>query len=75
MPQIDIHDNAELQKILNLEELNVDLSNMANSKAPGSDGFRVEFFKMFKGKLMLLLFAAFSIGRLPQMSSDNFGFT
>lgn len=44
MPQIDIHDNAELQKILNLEELNVDLSNMANSKAPGLDGFRVEFF-------------------------------
>lgn len=34
-------DNAELEKFLNLEELNVALSNIPNSKAPGPGGFTV----------------------------------
>ncbi len=70
MPQIPSDNNTELEKILNLEELNVALSNMQNSKAPGPDGFTVEFFTTFKSKLMPLLLAvleeSFSIGCLPQ---------
>ncbi len=41
MPQIPSDNNTELEKIINLEELNVALSNMQNSKAPGPDGFTV----------------------------------
>lgn len=60
-----------LDQPLSNEELTVVLQNMQNNKAPGSDGFCVEFYKAFSNKLVPLLNSVYmeslTNGSLPSM--------
>uniref|UniRef100_A0A671WYB0 Reverse transcriptase domain-containing protein n=1 Tax=Sparus aurata TaxID=8175 RepID=A0A671WYB0_SPAAU len=59
----------QLDSDLTTQELNSALQNMQNNKAPGPDGFPVEFFKAFQAKLIPLLYSVYveslSLGSLP----------
>ena len=51
IPTLAENEANELEGSLTLEELSYSLKNMKNGKSPGSDGFTVEFFKVFWAKL------------------------
>lgn len=59
----------QLDSPLTMQELTLALQNMQNNKAPGPDGFPVEFFKAFHNQLIPLLHAVYveslSNGSLP----------
>lgn len=54
-PTIDCDRVKELDAPLSLEELLLSIKAMQSNKAPGPDGFTVEFFKKFSDKLAPLL--------------------
>lgn len=54
-PTIDCDRVKELDAPLSLEELLLSIKAMQSNKAPGPDGFTVEFFKKFGDKLAPLL--------------------
>ena len=45
-----------MEKSITLDELSHSLKKMKNNKTPGSDGFPVEFFKVFWNKLIFFVF-------------------
>ena len=49
--KLDINQSKTLEGTLNYDEVSSTLKNMKNDKSPGSDGFTVNFFKMFWGKI------------------------
>ena len=75
VPQLDQTEAEQLEGELNLEELSVSLKNMKNRKSPGSDGFTVEFFKVFWGKLggwvLRSLNEGFRRGELSQTQKEG----
>jgi len=63
----------QLEEPLSLEERRSALYSMQNAKAPGPDGFTVEFFKRFGDKLLPLFeesFVDFHLCRLPSTFSQ-----
>jgi hypothetical protein len=64
-----------MEGTLTFEEAGRTLKNMQNSKSPGSDGFTVEFFKMFWGKLghfvVRSLNTAFQRGELSSVQKEG----
>ena len=60
---------TQLDSALTIQELNLASQSMQNNKAPGPDGFPVEFFKAFRAKLIPLLHSVYveslSLGCLP----------
>lgn len=55
IPTIEPDSIAELDKPLELEEINAAIMAMQSGKSPGPDGFVAEFFKKFKNKLSPIL--------------------
>ena len=51
MPQLDEEEANNLEGEITINEASQALKNMKNFKSPGTDGFTVEFFKMFWGKI------------------------
>ena len=47
IPTLTVQEKTSLEGEITLDEASVALKNMKNNKSPGSDGFTVEFFKMF----------------------------
>ena len=68
-PSINRDMIKQLDSPLTIEELKIALRNMQNNKAPGPDGFPVEFFKAFQDQLIPLLQSVYieslSNGSLP----------
>lgn len=68
-PEVDQHITDQLDSPLTTQELELALQNMQNNKAPGPDGFPVEFFKVFHNQLVPLLHSVYieslSKGSLP----------
>lgn len=60
IPTIDHHIKDELDKPIQLEELISCLKSMQNNKAPGPDGFPVDFYKRFSHQLAPLLLDMFN---------------
>ena len=75
VPQINQAEAEQLEGILELDELSESLKNMKNRKSPGSDGFTVEFFKVFWGKLggwvLRSLNEGFRKGELSQTQKEG----
>ena len=75
VPQLNQIEAEQLEGILELEELSESLKNMNNRKSPGSDGFTVEFFKVFWGKLggwvLRSLNEGFRKGELSQTQKEG----
>lgn len=69
LPRISESFMEELEEPLSLEEIRSALYNMQNSKAPGPDGFTVEFLKKFGDGLLPVLLSvleeSFVAGHLP----------
>ena len=51
IPRLSDQEANDLEGCLTMDELNYTLKNMKNGKSPGSDGFSVEFFKVFWQRL------------------------
>ena len=51
LPKLNDQQSNNLEGELTLEEISLSLKEMKNGKSPGSDGFGVEFFKLFWKKL------------------------
>ena len=51
IPVLNENDANQLEGELTFEEISYSLKNMKNDKSPGSDGYTVEFFKVFWGQL------------------------
>lgn len=68
-PSLNPESVNQLDSVLTIPELNSALQSMQNNKAPGPDGFPVEFFKAFQSKLIPLLHSVYveslSLGCLP----------
>lgn len=68
-PEISPNLMNDMDSPLTTQELTKALKKMQNNKAPGPDGFPVEFFKAFQGQLVPLLYSvyveALSNGSLP----------
>uniref|UniRef100_A0A8C5D9N9 Reverse transcriptase domain-containing protein n=1 Tax=Gouania willdenowi TaxID=441366 RepID=A0A8C5D9N9_GOUWI len=68
-PTVNSEALNQLNSKLTVAELNLALQNMQNNKAPGPDGFPVEFFKTFHSKLIPILHSVYieslSCGNLP----------
>ena len=47
LPKLSDHQSNSLEGELTLDEISCSLKEMKNGKSPGSDGFGVEFFKVF----------------------------
>ena len=47
IPTLTVQEKTSLEGEITLDEASVALKNMKNNKSPGSDGFTVEFFKLF----------------------------
>jgi exonuclease III len=75
IPQISAEDNEKLTAVFTEKEVKEAIFQMKHNKAPGPDGFPVEFYQVFweiiKGDLMAL-FKQFHEGNLP-LFSLNFG--
>uniref|UniRef100_A0AAR2KU71 Reverse transcriptase domain-containing protein n=1 Tax=Pygocentrus nattereri TaxID=42514 RepID=A0AAR2KU71_PYGNA len=69
-PTVDHALAQELESPLTLDEIRAAIKTMQTNKAPGPDGFPLEFFKKFEKKLGPLLLAVFEeslgVGSLPQ---------
>lgn len=70
MPTLDPGAIEELDSPLSIEEIMISIKSMQNNKAPGPDGFSVEFFKKIQNKLAPLLLSVYNEslkrGSLPQ---------
>ena len=69
LKQISDKQKQELNKPLTLEELNIALKVMNNNKAPGTDGFPTEFYKVFWKELKIFFYRmaveSYEKGELP----------
>lgn len=60
MPSLDELDKSELERhITDITEMNNAIKKMKPGKAPGPDGFPIEFFKTFGPKLLAYLVKVF----------------
>ena len=55
MPTLNENDMDDLEKPLDIQELETAITNMQTGKTPGPDGFTVEFYKKFSLQLTPLL--------------------
>lgn len=55
MPTVGQQDGADLDSSISVAEIDRAIKRMKSGKAPGPDGFPIEFFKKFSGKLTPLL--------------------
>uniref|UniRef100_A0A8C5H2E5 Reverse transcriptase domain-containing protein n=1 Tax=Gouania willdenowi TaxID=441366 RepID=A0A8C5H2E5_GOUWI len=60
IPTLDAGAIEEPDSPLTLEEVIIAIKSMQNNKAPGPDGFSVEFFKKFKDKLAPFLISMYN---------------
>lgn len=60
LPKLSLDSVDLLDKDINLDEITQVISSFPNNKAPGPDGFNVEFFKKFGSKLSPLLLRMFN---------------
>ena len=51
IPTVDRQDRADLDSNISVAEIDRAIKKMKSSKAPGPDGFPIEFFKIFSFKL------------------------
>ena len=51
LPTLSAEESNSMEGIISYEEATLALRNMKNNKSPGSDGFTVEFFKVFWQRL------------------------
>jgi hypothetical protein len=58
IPQLSEMEQTSLEGKIDLEEASFALKNMSNKKSPGSDGFTVEFFKVFWRRLGIFVVRA-----------------
>ena len=75
IPSLSEEEGKELEGEITLEEATCILKNMKNNKSPGTDGFSVEFFKMFWKKIGYLVVRAlntsFRKGELTSMQKQG----
>ena len=75
IPQLCEEETKELEGEITLSEAATALKNMKNMKSPGSDGFTVEFFKMFWCKLGIFvvrsLNSAYRKGELSSVQKEG----
>lgn len=73
-PQIPSEDRLQINKEISINEVVQAIKSMQSSKAPGPDGFIIEFYKSFVDKLAPILKSvyqeAFNLGKL-QITSYN----
>jgi hypothetical protein len=75
IPQVSEEENEVLVAPFNEEEVKMAVFDMEHNKAPGPDGFPVEFYRFFWNVVkqdLMSLFHEFYMGRLP-IHSLNFG--
>ena len=69
LPKISTEDQASLDAPITNVEISQAISSMQSGKAPGPDGFPIEFYKLFSHKLVPILNSLFkeiiSVGKLP----------
>jgi hypothetical protein len=56
IPTIDDEQKQELEKNLTIEEIAIATKELPNNKAPGSDGFPVDFYKFFWNKIKTIVY-------------------
>ena len=59
---LDDNTSKQLERKLTAEEISYAIKNMKNDKSPGIDGFPVEFFKIFWGKIKFVVLRALNEG-------------
>lgn len=59
MPTLDDSDKSKLENVITTSEINEAIKKLKSGKSPGTDGFPIEFFKMFASKLVPLLLKLF----------------
>jgi hypothetical protein len=62
IPQLSVQEQISLEGELKLDEASLSLKNMSNKKSPGSDGFTVEFFKVFWRSIGIFVVRALNEG-------------
>ncbi len=62
IPKLSELEQVSLEGKIDLEEASFALKNMPNNKSPGSDGFTVEFFKVFWRRLCAFVVRAINDG-------------
>ena len=60
IPQVSNENKAMLEEPFSIEELNNSFTCMQSSKAPGPDGFTLEFYRAFSGQISALLLDVFN---------------
>ena len=72
LPKLNDMQANQLEGLLTLDEIGESLQNMKNGKSPGSDGFPVEFFKVFWRQLGEFVLRSLNEGFLKgEMSSTQ----
>ena len=60
--KLDDNTSKQLEGKLTAEEISYAIKNMKNNKSPGIDGFPVEFFKIFWGRIKFVVLRALNEG-------------